>query len=542
MNYRIFLVAIALVSQLAHAQTNDKPKLVVGIVLDQMRAEYLYRFQDNYSENGFKRLMNDGFNVKNMHYNYVPTYTGPGHASIYTGTTPANHGIVANDWYSREKGRTVYCAEDETVFLTDGSGVSKKEVSSYSRSPRNLKSQTITDELKLATSGRSKVVGISLKDRGAILPAGHMADYAFWYHSETGKFITSNYYTEKLPAWLEQFNARQLADSLLDLTWETIRPIQDYKNSGADKAVMEKVFKGRKDATFPYNLKKIRKKNGNFGLMSQVPFGNTLLTQMAKATIEGEKLGSHDDTDFLTISYSSTDYVGHGFGIRSKELEDTYVRMDGELSELLNFLDDSVGKGNYLLFLSADHAGSDNPVFLEKSRLTGKFIDTKGIKDSLNMGLAKLFGQADYIAHFSVPHIYFNDVDTPKEEILKAAASILKSLDGVKEVYVPSLHSSRNLDIDAFFRKSVNKMNSGDLLLHLDQGRMPTRTEGTTHGTAYNDDTHVPMLWYGWHVPKGSSVAKHTIDQITPTLSFLLDLPLPDTSSDQPIEEIFEGK
>lgn len=537
MNFRI-LVVLALFSQSILAQTEDKPKLVIGIVIDQMRAEYLYRFQDNYSENGFKRMIREGFNVKNMHYNYVPTATGPGHASIYTGTTPVNHGIVGNNWFSKEKNRQMYCAEDGNEFLIDGSTF-KKKITNYSRSPKNLKSSTITDELKLFSNNRSKVTGISLKDRGAIFPAGHLADYAFWYNTETGNFITSSYYSVKLPKWLNEFNQRQLSDSLLNLKWEPILNIEKYSHSGEDAVSMEKLFTGKETSEFPYDLKKLRKRNGNFALIPQVPFGNTLLTKMAKATIIGESMGQSDEIDFLTISYSSTDYVGHGFGIRSKELEDTYIRLDRELSELLDFLDIEVGKGNYLLFLTADHATSDHPPFLETSRLPGKFFDTSAIKDSLNLGLSKLYGQADYITHLDKTQVYLNLVETSKREVLKTSVALLKSMDGIAEVYVPSLHNTRNLEIDKFFRKSYHHQNSGNILLHFKPGWIPRRNEGTTHGSGYNYDTHVPMLWYGYNIPKGETVNYHSIDQITSTLSMLLNIPLPNTASQKSIKELF---
>lgn len=541
MKLRVLIATIFFV-QLAFGQINDKPKLIVGIVIDQMRAEYLYRFQDNYTQNGFKRLMHEGFNVKNMHYNYMPTATGPGHASIYTGTTPANHGIVANDWYSKAKKAKMYCAADETVFLTDGRKASPKKIDKYSRSPKNLLGSTITDELKLFTNDRSKVVGISLKDRGAIFPAGRLADYAFWYHDQTGNFITSSYYHENLPDWLLKFNNRKLADSLLNLTWGTLKPIETYKNSGPDHAPMEKIFNGRTDAKFPYNLKKLRKANGNFAMIPNVPFGNTILTQLAKATIQGEGLGQKDETDFLTISYSSTDYVGHGFGIRSKELEDTYVRMDQEIAELLSFLDSEIGKDNYLLFMTADHAASDHPDFLRTSKLPGKYFEEDSIKQLLNSKLSKLYGNEDYIAYIDKTQVYLNPVKTSREEVLKAAAAILKTVDGIQEIYVSSLHSNRNLAIDDFFRKSHNLDNSGDILLHFKPGWMPKRMEGTTHGALYNNDTHVPMLWFGWQIKQGATVKKKTIDQIAPTLSFLLNIPLPSLSSKEPITEIFIGE
>lgn len=540
MNIIKFLVVIFF-SNFIVAQTEDRPKLVIGIVVDQMRAEYLYRFQDNYSEYGFKRLMREGFNVKNIHYNYVPTTTGAGHASIYTGTTPSEHGIVANDWYSHSKKRTVYCAEDEAVFLIDGENNSCEAFTKYSRSPKNLQAVTITDELKLYSNSRSKVIGISLKDRGAIFPSGHLADYAFWYSSENGNFITSSYYTERLPNWLKKFNSRNVADSLLDLTWKTLKPIENYKNSGPDDAIMEKIFVGKKDATFPYDFKKLRKDNGNFALLTQIPFGNSLLTQLAKITISSEKMGKGDDTDFITISYSSTDYVGHNFGIRSKEIEDTYIRMDNEISELLTFLDNEVGENNYVLFLTADHAASDHPEFLKKSGLPGKFFDLDNIRDTLNKELGRLYGDEVYVAYLDQTHVYLNESSQPREDILKEANIILKSIDGIKEVYIPTLHNSRNLAIDSFFRKNYNAKHSGDILLNFKQGWMPERTEGTTHGSPYNNDTHVPMLWYGSNIRQGETSKNYTIDQIVPTLSMLLNIPFPSSSSTHPIIEVFKN-
>ncbi|TMU56119.1 alkaline phosphatase family protein [Flagellimonas algicola] len=526
-------------TQLALAQQQAKPKLVVGIVVDQMRAEYLYRFQDNYGANGFKRLMREGFNVKNMHYNYVPTATGPGHASIYTGTTPANHGIVANDWYDKTAKRNMYCAQDEGVFLTDGTSNAKKEISRYSRSPKNLLASTITDELKLFTNGRSKVIGISLKDRGAIFPAGHLANHAFWYHEQTGKFITSSYYSEKLPYWLMEFNKRQLADSLLNLTWNLLKPSEMYQNSGADDASMEKVFKGRTDATLPYNLKRLHKANGNFAMMPYVPFGNSLLTALAKAAMDGEKLGQRREIDFMAISYSSTDYIGHSYGIRSKELEDTYLRMDEEIANLLSFFDSRLGKGNYLVFLTADHAASDHPDFLKTSNLPGDYFGVESIKEQLNKELSKLFGEENYVAYMDKTQIYLNGVKTPKKEVLKASMNFLSKMEGIKELYVPEFHSNRNWDMDTVFRKSYHSDNSGDILLHFKSGWMPKRMAGTTHGAFYNNDKHVPCLWFGWNVPKGETVRAKSIDQIAPTLSMLLNIPFPSHASNKPIGELF---
>lgn len=540
---KLLLIITFIFYQTSYGQQSERPKLIVGIVIDQMRAEYLYRFQDNYSEKGFKRLMNDGFNVKNTHYNYIPTVTGPGHASIFTGTTPDNHGVVGNYWFSKKLKRQVYCAEDFESNLVDNSNAEKtQESKAFFRSPKNLLTTTITDELKLFTNHRAKVIGISLKDRGAIFPSGHLADYAFWYNSKNGNFITSTYYSKTLPDWLVDFNKQRLADSLLNLNWRTMLPKEAYKNSGLDDAPFEKIFKGKEKSTFPYDLEKLRKVNGNFALLTEVPFGNTILTELAIAAIKGEKLGKGKESDFLTISYSSTDYIGHHFGIRSKELEDTYVRMDREIAILLEELDNHIGKGNYLLFLTADHAASDTPIFLDSIRLPGEFYNPTFIKEELNKHLSLEFVMANYISYIDKAQIYFNETKTPKELVIKKAITFLKKVDGIKEVFAPEFpqFNTSNNFISTLFKNGYHSKNSGDLILHFNSGWMANRDYGTTHGNAYNSDTHVPLLWYGRNIPKGQSIKRYNITQIAPTLSMLLDIPLPNASNTNPIEELFK--
>ncbi|WP_020527035.1 alkaline phosphatase PafA [Flexithrix dorotheae] len=526
------------------AQTTEKPKLLVGIVVDQMRAEYLYRFRGNFGAGGFNRLMGEGFNSKNTHYNYVPTYTGPGHASIYSGTTPRNHGIVANDWYSRDLKRTVYCAEDTSVRLVDNKGIASDKFDSFSRSPKNLLTTAFADELKLFTNSRSKVIGISLKDRGAIFPAGHMADHAFWYNSHTGDFISSSYYGEKLPDWLIEFNQRKVADSLLNLKWEPLLADEKYTNSNPDNSPYEKIYKGRKDSVFPYNLKKLRKENGNFSLISEVPYGNNLLTQLAYSAIKGEKLGKGPETDMLTISFSSTDYVGHNFGIRAKELEDTYIRLDRDMEALLSFLDKEIGKGNYLLFLTADHAGSDNPEFLNENNLPGGFYATHQLKKDIDQHLSTKFKEQKYVSFSDGTQVYFDQkLVGQNRELVEEAGAFLQNYEGVKEVFIPSVMSnSEDNRLISLMSNGYNYNNSGDIILQFYSGWMGERRYGTTHGTGYIADTHVPLLWYGWNIPHGETSQPYAITQIVPTLSMILNIPLPDDADIQPISELLKDK
>ncbi|MBI3481370.1 MAG: alkaline phosphatase family protein, partial [Bacteroidetes bacterium] len=253
----------------------DKPKLIVGIVVDQMRQEYLYRFENKFGENGFKRLINGGFMLTNAHYNYVPTFTGPGHASIYTGSTPAIHGIIGNDWWDKNLKKNVNCVEDERqkpVGSTDGNG---------DVSPWRLLSTTVTDELKLFTQKKSKVIGISIKDRGAVLPAGHFADAAYWFDITNGRFISSTYYFNTLPVWVEKFNSQKLADTYINKEWNTLLPIAQYTESGPDDTPYEKIWIGKDKPVFPYDLGKLQKANGGFDLLTHTPYGDDLLTDFA---------------------------------------------------------------------------------------------------------------------------------------------------------------------------------------------------------------------------------------------------------------------
>ena len=319
----------------AHSQLNE-PKLVVGIIVDQMSYEYLYRFYNHFGDGGFKRMMQEGTHARNMHYNYVPTYTGPGHASVYTGTTPANHGIVGNDWYDYAKDKELNCVYDKDA-KTVGSKSNRGEFS-----PNRLKVTTITDQLKLTKSG-SKVVSVSIKNRGAILPGGHLSDGTYWYDDTNGTFVTSTFFKDKLPTWVEKFNKNSRADEYASSVWNTYFDINTYKESIADDNPYEHLLGTSKTPTFPYDLKNISTKENRFSLMLSTPFGNSILNDFAIEALEKEQLGKDAITDFLAISFSSPDLIGHSFGPQSKEIQDTYIRLDRELERLFAALDKEVG-------------------------------------------------------------------------------------------------------------------------------------------------------------------------------------------------------
>ncbi|MHA7130324.1 alkaline phosphatase PafA [Algoriphagus namhaensis] len=535
------LGALLLFSLGIFAQTpTKKPKLIVGIVVDQMRQEYLHKYVDRFGEGGFRRLIDEGFMMRNGHYNYIPTYTGPGHASVYTGTTPATHGIIANAWYNRELNGSIYCAGDSTVTAVGGSE------SSGNISPRNLLTTTITDELRFSTNKRSKVVGVAIKDRGASLPAGHLGD-AYWYDSGTGNFMTSSYYYEKLPDWVQKFNKKELPAQYMEETWNTLYPIETYVQSIADDNDFEAGFAGKDTPTFPYVLPELKAQNGELGMIASTPFGNSLTLDFAIAALEGEQLGLRGETDFLALSFSTPDYIGHRFGPTSIELEDNYLRLDQEMKRLLDYLDNKYGKGEYLIFLTADHGVADIATYMTSERVPSGNLRMSYVNGVLKGYLNQTYGEGDWIKNISNDQVFLNtdlakekgvDIDDLEEEL----AQYMLRFNGIKEVYTST--AMRNTDfVDgraALLQNGYNFKASGELLIILEPGWLTGGPKGTSHGTGFNYDTHVPILFYGWGVKAGSSTRKASITDIAPTLSMMLDIRLPNGSTGEPIFEIIQ--
>ena len=526
--------------------SQNQPKLVVGIVVDQMRQEYLYRYESKFGENGFKRLMNEGFMLKNAHYNYVPTETGPGHASIYTGTTPSIHGIVGNDWYDRTSKTNVNCVSDEnqkTVGAEAGGAVS----------PWRMLSTTITDELKLSTQQRAKVVGVSIKDRGAALPAGHTPDGAYWYDGRNGNMITSTYYKQKLPDWVTKFNGQKLADKYLNQEWNTLLPVNQYVESAPDDSPYEGRWKGKNKPVFPYNLVELRKQMGEFSLLAMTPFGNNLVADFAKAALLGENLGKDDITDFLAVSFSSTDAVGHAMGPDAVEVEDVYLRLDKTLEEFFTFLDKEVGKGAYTVFLTSDHGVAHVPQYLKDLRIPAGYFRPAYVKATLNEHLQKYFPNKLLLEEVTSDQIYLNQsafTEDPKSsgvDLLVATELItnfLLSTEGVAQVYSTSTLrqvSTSDPGIRGNVVRGFYSKRCGDILFALEPGWLAWGgVTGSTHGSGYSYDTHIPILFYGNGIKKGSSSQYHAITDIAPTLSVLLKIKFPSGCSGQPITEILD--
>ncbi len=522
---KYILVIIMLFVASSPAQENSRPRLVVGIVIDQMRYDYLQKYEKFYSENGFKRLMKDGSNFTFAHYNYVPTYTGPGHASIFTGTTPYYHGIISNDWFSKKSKSFVNCVEDDTVRTIGETGTEGHV------SPKRLLTTTISDQLKIVTNGKSKVYSISLKDRAAVLPGGHSPDQVYWYSDKNGKFITSSYYTNALPQWVIDFNQENYVSRLFKGGWNLLLPEEDYRLSYPDQAPWESDVFDEGKTGFPHSFSSVM--NKKYDLIRSTPFGNELLLKFAEALLENEKPGSGRYTDFLSVSFSSTDYIGHAYGPNSVEIQDAFIRMDRQVAEFLNTLDKQVGKGNYILFLTADHAVSESVPYLQSMNIPAGGFDYKACKDSLQAFSQRKFGTSKLIENFSNNQLYFNK-SVLEENNLKTsdvedtfAEYLQDDFPEINEVF--SRHNLHDLSASRmpydYILNGFNPMRSGNVEFDLKPNYMGGNGKyGTTHGSAFSFDTHVPLLFYGWNVPaKEINTPAYVVD-IAPTVCNLLGI------------------
>lgn len=540
---RIYSIALFLLLFFtATAQQNEtlqRPKLIVGIVVDQMRWDFLYRYYDRYAANGaFKRMLNQGFSCENTLIPYAPTVTAPGHTTIYTGSVPAIHGIAGNFWWDNAQQRDVYCTEDKTV-KTVGS-----ETNLGMQSPRNLLVTTICDELRLATNFQSKVIGIAIKDRGGILTAGHSANAAYWYDSQVGNWITSTWYMNELPQWVKDLNAKKMVDKYYEQGWSTLYPINTYNQSTADDKVYESKGLG---AGFPYDLKKFIGKN--YSAILSTPHGNTMTVEMAKAAIEAEKLGADAITDFLALSFSSPDYIGHGYGPNSIEQEDDFLRLDKELGDLLDHLDSKIGKGQYTVFLSADHGVANVIGFMKENKIpAGGFVAATAIKE-LNQQLKDKFGHSDLAMSISNYQLVLNnnlinsERKLKRDEIVGAVVSFFSKQEAVFMAFdiqqlgtAPLQSTIKEMIVNGYFAPR-----GGDVQIILKPNYMETYgPTGTTHGLWNPYDAHIPLLWYGWGIKTGKTNRETYMTDIAPTVAALLHIQMPGGSIGKVISEVIK--
>lgn len=527
----LFLISLLGLHIIVHAQKfsslNNAPKLVVGVMIDQMRWDYLYRYQHRWGENGFKRILREGFSCENTLISYAQTVTAAGHASVYTGSVPALNGIMGNDWYDRSLKKMVYCVEDTSVKIVGGDG--NKEP----MSPKNLISTTITDELELATNFRSKVIGVAIKDRGSILPAGHACDAAYWYDANSGRFVSSTWYMKELSSWATAFNARKVVDSLYAQNWKLSFPWNTYTQSNINDPAYKK-------SPFPRSLEANIGKNYN--AIASTPWGNTLTMEFCKTALVAEQMGMDGITDFLAISLSSPDYIGHAFGPNAVEVEDNYIKLDRDLAHFFDFLDAKVGKGNYLFFLTADHAVAHVPAFMNENRLPAKSMKSNKkaeIETKKKFGLNRLIeSQANY--QYYLDRNYLDSMGVDFKAVKSFFINELNKEEDVLTAFDNAEINAANLpeEYKEMFQKGFNQKLGGDVQVVYKSNYFFGNATGTTHGSMYPYDSHIPLLWMGWGVNHGKTYRKVYMSDIAGTLAAILKIQMPSGNLGTVIHEV----
>lgn len=516
----------------------EKPKLIVGIVVEQMRHDYIQKYWDKFGEGGFKRLLNEGTYCKNANFNYLFTQTAVGQATISTGTNPSYHGIISEEWYIRLQDKVVNCVSDDKEKTIGGSYEAGR------LSPRQLLTTTIGDEIRLANNMKSKVIGISLQGQSAILSSGETANAAYWYDPQSGNWVTSSYYMQDLPQWAKDFNDKKIADIYLTHTWDTKLPITEYEDRCLpDDNKYETGIEGQH--VFPYNLttlSSLAKSKKNYDLLKYTPFGNTYTKDFAIAAIINEKLGKNDCTDLLTVSFSSTEFIGQNFGPESIEVMDTYLRLDEDLAHFLDFLDQEIGKQNVLIYLTSDHGVSQNPDYLADKGIPVGYFSQNAALSLLKSYMNAIYGRGEWVKAYYAQQLFLNrdlieDSKLNLADVQQKVAQFLLQFTGVANTLTATTLQSAYFSDGVFskIQKSFNQKRSGDVLINLDPGWIEKNGTNTSANSSYAYDAHVPLIWYGWKVKRATIFDKVDIVDVAPTISYFLNISSPNASEGQPI-------
>jgi predicted AlkP superfamily pyrophosphatase or phosphodiesterase len=522
----------------------DKPRLVIGIVVEQLKYDQLEKYRDRLAENGIKRLINEGTYFKNASFEYMLTQSAPGHATISTGTEPSYHGITSDNWYLPLKNELINCTKDINVNPVGGS------FESGLHSPVNLQASTFSDELKMSTNRNAKVFAVGLRENSVILSAGHAADGAYWFDNTTGTWMSSTFYIKALPGWVNDFNAMKYPDSYLNNSWSMLRPAKDYVDCLPDSNNFETGFNSGN--YFPYDLKKLRSKwtsgaRNDYSLLRETPFGNSFTTSFAIKLIEKEDLGKDDVPDFLTICYSATDYIGHRFGPSSVEMGDAIFRLDVEIKNLLTFINDSIGKKNVLIYFTSAHGISEIPAVLQKNRIPAGYFKQNQALQLLRTYLNAVYGEGDWVKGYSERQIFLNrtlieDARLSLDEVQKKVARFLVQFTGVAAAYPYSAFEANDFG-NGNLKRIVNNFNpqrSGDVIVTLNPGWVENDEDFVTnHNSPYEYDSHVPLIWYGWTVNKLIVTRQVNMTDIAATLSSLCKVPYPNACTGEPLFELF---
>lgn len=514
----------------------NNPRLIVGIIVDQFRYADLNRYWSRLSANGIKRLAQEGTFYTNTFYTNLITQSPVSHATIATGASPSLHGIVGREWYEPLQDYVI-----SSIYDTESKALQYKGATGK-KSPRLLKAPAFTNKMKLNSRFNAHVYGIGFMDHDAILSAGKMADAAFWFDRQTGNWLTSDYYIEKLPEWVVAFNRSHSADSIMKNKWDRLYPLDTYSASRSDRNPYEPGF-GRFANGFPYRLGWLSRKDQNYEIIRYTPYADKLTLDFTKSFFNGENPGRDSITDYVAVSFTSTEGIADLFGPYSVEHEDAFLRLDRHIADLLEYLDKNYNRDSVLVFLTGAHGAPLLPEYLKATKGNAGYFSYKSAMALLKAYLRAIFGKGNWVKYYSQQQIYLNrtlidESDASLEEVRKQAAHFVTQFSGVSHAIPASAIINQNFTSGIYnkFQNSYYPNRSGDVLLNLHPG-WTERFGGITHA-GYNYDTHVPLFWYGWQIPSQKIIRRTSPTQIAPTISQILGLGYPAAAEDEALMEI----
>ncbi len=520
----------------------DKPALIVGIEISQFRYDYIPRYWDKLSDDGFKKLINRGSYCENTSFNYLFSDIGVGSATIATGANPSQHGIIANSWYNNLLDKIVYSIDDKDANTVGGS----YDAGKYS--PKNLMTSTFADEIKLSTNFRSKVIGISLDPQAAMFSTGNTANYAYWFDINNGNFITSSFYVDSLPAWVNDFNNKKFADTYLGNEWTTLYPMSEYTASLLDNNSYETGMFGQK--VFPYILKDIVKKidrREKYELLRYTPFGDNLAKDFAISAIIGEELGKDEFTDVLILSFTVSERIGNLFGPLSVETEDLILRLDKEIAHFIDFIEKNLGKENVLFFLTAEHGILHLPEYLQDHKIPSGYFNAAGNIALLKSYMNNIYGKGDWVRQYYGQQIYLNrtlieDSKLNLAEVQRNVANLMLQFTGVANTMTATTLQSTDFTQGIFetMQNGYCQKRSGDVLLNFTAGWAEKPGITWDFSAPYGHDRRVPLIWYGWKIGHNTVRRPVSLIDIAPTICTLLEISYPNAATGKPILEIVE--
>ncbi len=506
----------------------EGPDLIVGIVVDKMRYDYLTRMWDRFGDGGFRRLVSEGSSFSNARYDYLINQSAPGYATIFTGANPSAHGIISDKWYDRLRDEMVSAVYSDNAVAVGGSFVNGK------RAPSGLLAGTFGDGLRMANDFRSRIFSVSLNDAASIISGGFSANTAWWFDNASGTWMSSSYYIDSLPDWVEEFNTRMLPDTYLKRKWEPVAERYSYFRVGKEP----------KPDAFQYDLKRMRRRGDDYELLRSIPYGNTFTKDFALNLILNEQLGKRNSADMLIIGFSATAEIDRKYGTFSMEVQDTYLRLDRDIAHLLDFLDEHFGRSRILVFLTSDRAVSYPASYNNYARIPGGTFSPGMAMSLLRSYLNVTYGQGDWVSTYNAGMVYLNhnfveDNNIQLDEIQKRAARFLNQFSGVAGTLAEDVLRSNYFSsgVQAQIQAGFHPKRSGDIMIYLQQGWFERSLSGDQL-SLISYDRHVPLIFYGWNIDSNSFRSEVGVVDIAPTISLLLDIPIAPFTSGKPIMEL----